>query len=536
VIARRVLVPLLAVVLLGAAGLLEGQPAPGARPPLTVLSKSGRQVLPVSLVNGAEMVPLSDLATLFRLTVREDAASGGLIVAQGPRTLVLSTTQPLASVGGKVLSLSAAPVKSGAAWFVPLDVAGRALPQVVESRIDLRRAARLLVVGDVTVPRVRVRTESDAGRARVVLDITPRTEHAVTQAPGRLVVAFKADALDAEIAPADRSDLVQGVRVAEPGTSLAIELGPRFASFRASDAPLEPGGTRLTIEVAAQGAPVAQTQPPPGPATTPAPGAAAEPPPVVFDQPTTAVRTIVLDPGHGGDETGATGPAGTLEKDVALSVARQLKAVLEARLGIRVLLTRDGDQTVPLDERAAIANNNKADLFVSLHANASVRGAVTGAEVFYLSLDEYGQDVARQAEPGGEVLPTLGGSDREIGLILWEMAQARHLEDSATLAAIVERQLRARVPMSARAIQQAPFRVLVGANMPAVLVEMGFITNPNEEKKLVSPQHQGEIVQALYESIVQFRTYLEGGRSTVPPIRPPAAPATRSAAPTPGNR
>jgi N-acetylmuramoyl-L-alanine amidase len=525
------LVPLVAA--LGAAAILEGQPAPAARPPLTVLSKSGRQSLAVSLVNGTEMASLSDLAGLLRLSVREDAAAGGLIVAQGPRTLVLSTTQGLASAGGKVLSLSSPPGRSGSAWFVPLDVVGRALPLVAETKIELRRASRLLVLGDLAVPRVSARYEGEGGRSRVILDIAPRTEHSVSQLTGRLVVSFKADALDADIPQPGTTDLLQGVRVIDPGTSIAIETGPRLASFRASDIPVEPAGTRLVIELIGQGAPAI-----PVPVPTPAQGAT-EPPPVVFDQPASAIRTIVLDAGHGGDETGAKGPAGTLEKDIALSVARQLEAALEARLGVRVILTRTGDQTVLLDERAAVANNNKADLFLSVHANASVRGPVAGAEVFYLSLDDYGQEAAQLAQPGGEVLPTIAGGQRDVSLILWEMAQARHLEDSAILAALVEQQLRARVPMSARAIQQAPFRVLVGANMPAVLVEIGFITNAEEEQKLLSPERQTQVVQALYESIVQFRTYLEGGRRgfatraapTAQPLArpggPPAPGATR---------
>jgi N-acetylmuramoyl-L-alanine amidase len=528
---RTALLPVLLVAAVGGAAILEGQPAPTARPPLVVLSKSGRQALAVSLLNGAEMVSLADVAALLRLSVREDAAAGGLIIAQGPRTVLLSTTQGLASAGGKVLSLSAPPAKSGPAWFVPLDVVGRALPLVAETRIDLRRASRLLVLGDMAVPRVSARYESEAGRSRVILDIAPRTEHSVSQLTGRLVVSFKADALDADIPPPEPGDLLQGVRVVDPGTSIAVETGPRLASFRASDTPVDPASTRLVIELTGQGTPGLPTPaaPPPSPIR-----AAPEPPPVVFDQPTSAIRTIVLDPGHGGDETGAKGPAGTVEKDIALTVARQLKAVLEARLGVRVILTRDGDETVPLDERAAIANNNKADLFVSVHVNASVRGSVTGAEVFYLSLDDYGQEAAQLAEPGGEVLPSVTGGQRDVSLILWEMAQARHLENSAALAALIEQHLRARVPMSARAIQQAPFRVLVGANMPAVLVEIGFITNAPEEQKLLSPERQTDIVLALYESVVQFRAYLEGGRRAGAPAPALVAPARPAGPSRPG--
>jgi N-acetylmuramoyl-L-alanine amidase len=165
-----------------------------------------------------------------------------------------------------------------------------------------------------------------------------------------------------------------------------------------------------------------------------------------------------------------------------------------------------------LDERAALANNNKADLFVSLHANGSVRAGVTGAEVFYLSLDEYG-DAAQRATPGGsESLPVFGGGARDIEVTLWEMAQARHIQESAALAQAVEASLRERIPMSPRALQRAPFRVLVGANMPAVLVEMAFITNAEQEKQLQADDFQNKVVQGLVESIMRFRDARAGSR------------------------
>jgi N-acetylmuramoyl-L-alanine amidase len=504
------------VACLGSAALLESQPAPAARgPALTIISRSGRQALPVVTVGVHEMVSLDALAALFDLSVREDTGTGGLTISHRNKVLVLSTTQGLASMGGRIISLSSPAVRSGNDWHVPVDLIGRALPAIADVRIDLRRASRMVIVGDLRVPRVVVSHEGDTQRAHLTIDVAPRTQHAIAQQAGRLVVAFQADALDAAIAPGGQPDLFLGARL--DGTDLVVDLGPRFASFRATDAPAEGDASRIVIDLLAGALPVT-----PAPVTPSAPtGPATVSPTAPFETPTSALRTIVLDPGHGGDELGAKGPSGTLEKDVALAVARQLKAVLEARLGVRVLLTRDGDQTVPLDQRAAIANNNKSDLFVSLHANASVRGSVTGAEVFYLSLDEYGQDAERAADPS-ELLPVITGGGREIDLILWDMAQAQHLEASATFARIVEEQLRARVPMSARAIQQAPFRVLVGANMPAVLVEMGFITNATEERRLAAPDRQSEIVQALHESIVRFRGFLESGRAAAPlPSRSP---------------
>jgi N-acetylmuramoyl-L-alanine amidase len=143
--------------------------------------------------------------------------------------------------------------------------------------------------------------------------------------------------------------------------------------------------------------------------------------------------------------------------------------------------------------------------------------------VFYLSLEDYGDEAQRVAKGESEALPVFGGGTRDIEVILWEMAQARYIEQSAALALAVEGALREHVPMSPRAIQQAPFRVLVGANMPAVLVEMGFITNADQERQLISDGFQSSIVQALVDSIVRFRDRQVAPRPASPaaaPVRP----------------
>jgi N-acetylmuramoyl-L-alanine amidase len=297
---------------------------------------------------------------------------------------------------------------------------------------------------------------------------------------------------------------LQGIRVGDPPQVITLDLGPRFASFRAADQAAPGGAVRIVIDLVTQteatAAPGTPVPPPPV-----SPGGTPEPPPLLDLPQPGGLRTIVIDAGHGGDDAGSRGAQGTLEKTVTLSVARKLKAAIEARLGVRVLLTRDGDQAVASDQRAALANNNKADLFISLHANASMRPAVAGAEVFYLNLEGYGEQGQRASQSASEALPVVGGGSREIEITPWEMAQARHIEQSAVFARAVEAALRDRVPMSARALQQAPFRVLVGANMPAVLVEMGFLTNAQQEQQLAGDEHQNALVQALVDAIVRYR-------------------------------
>jgi N-acetylmuramoyl-L-alanine amidase len=466
-----------------------------------VLSREGRRPLPVRVLNGQEMFALEDLAKLFDLTAREDALAGGLAVSTKTQTIVLTPGQPLASVAGRVVALPVPPIREGRSWFVPIDFVPRAVGPALGIRLDLRRPSRLIVAGDIRVPRVTGRVEQLGIVARLTLDIAPATPHTIAQDSNRLVLRFEADALDAALPASPSPDLIQAIRPAETGVAVVIDLGPKFGSFKSSDAPGERGAGRIVIDVMS---PTTETAPGAAPAPAPAPPTPEAPPPIDLTPPG-GLRTIVVDAGHGGEEQGARGPQGTLEKDVTLTVARRLKGAIEARLGSRVILTRDSDQTIGLDERAAVANNNKADIFISLHANASVRASAAGAEVFYLSLADYGDQAQRVAQGESEALPVYGGGSRDIEAILWEMAQARHIEQSASFAQILEGQMRERVPMSPRAIQQAPFRVLVGANMPAVLVEMGFITNPEQERQLASDGFQSQVVQAVVESIVRFR-------------------------------
>ena len=494
-----------ALVALLAAFILAGAAPGGAQTPApyTVVTTEGRRPLPARVITGQEMFAVDDLARLFNLSLKEDPIAGGLTITVRNQSNLLSQNQEIASVAGRLISLPAPPVRDDGAWFVPVDFVSRALAAVAGTPIELRRPSRLVLVGSVRMPRVAGRVEPLGNLARLTFDVAPPTPHTVTQDGKRLLLRFEADALDAALPSTTAPELVAAIRP-EGASAIAIELGPRFTSFRATESPGDRGGARIVIEVVG-----ATTEEPAAPAPPPA-----EPPPLLDLAPAGALRTIVIDPGHGGADEGATGPGGAAEKSVTLSVARRLKAALEARLGVRVILTREGDAAVGLDERAAVANNNKADLFISLHTNASVRPAASGAEIFYLGLEEYGDEAQRAAAGPGAALPVFGGGRRDIEVVPWRMAQVRHIDRSGSFAQHVEASLRSRVAMSPRALMQAPLRVLVGANMPAVLLEMGFLTNAEQEAQLVSAEYQNDIVQGLVEAVIRFR---DG--AGVPPVQ-----------------
>ena len=171
-----------------------------------MLSRDARRPLAARLIGGQEMFALDDLSRLFNLTVREDALAGGLTVAVGTQTIVLSPQQPLASVAGRMISLPAAPVHDGRVWYVPVDFVGRALAPVYGTRLELRKPSRLILLGDIRMPRVAARVEPIGTLTRVTFDVAPPTPHTVAQEGSRLLLRFDADALDAALpaGPVDR--------------------------------------------------------------------------------------------------------------------------------------------------------------------------------------------------------------------------------------------------------------------------------------------------------------------------------------------
>lgn len=484
-------------------------------PALTVLSREGRRSLTLVSLNNQDYVPLDEVAALFGAIVRDDRLAGGVTMAVEGENIVLTPDQAVVSAGGRLVSLSAPPVRQGNRWLVPVDFLPRALAPLLGTRLDLRRPTRLLVVGDLRVPRVAARVQAGPSGADVVLEITPATAARVNGNGGTIDVELEADAIELVTPSLPSQPFLQAIAPGPTPSSIRLTTGPRVATHRTSSSQDDAGSSRLTIQLLAAGADTA------APATpAPAPPAAPELPPAL-PLPGTEPRAIVIDPGHGGDELGAQGPRGTLEKEVTLAVARRLRTLIETRLGLPVFLTRDDDRTMTLDERTAFANNHKAALFVSIHANAAVRPSMRGAEVYYLSAERADAEARRVSESDNVVLPTLGGGTRSIDAILWEMAQLRYLQQSAAFASVVEQTLRAKVEMSPRAVQQAPFRVLVGANMPAVLVEIGYLSNPDQEAMLASSDYQARVADALLDAIVRFRAT---GERTAPQPAPDAAP------------
>jgi len=496
---RGALVALLCVALVTPPRAQDAAPAP-----LTLVSKDGRRTLPTINNGGREMIALDDVATLFQVTVREDSLAGGFTITYRGKTIVASADQPMASVDGRIVSLPSSITRSGRRWLLPVEFLPRALGPIYDQRIDLRRAARLLLVGDLRVPRVSARIDSAGPPTRAAIVVTPAAPVTITNEAGRLVLRVEADALE-PVFPVTATGLIDAVRVGDQPNVIVVALSRQAGPARTIIATAD-NATRVAIEI-----PVAESRSPAPeprlPTTDPRLPTPESSRPVGLE-PRQPLQTLAIDPGHGGDEIGVRGAGGLVEKDLTLDVARRLRGLIERGLGIRVILTRDDDRTVPIDERAAAANNSKADLLLSLHANGALSGSPSGAEVFYDRLDREGEAV-RLSAAAAISLPVISGGTRTIDVVPWDLAQARHIDASAMLASVLEQELRQRVPMGQRSIQQGPMRLLSAANMPAVLIEMAYLTNSAQEKAAAGDEFKNAVAQALYNAVVRFRGYLE---------------------------
>ncbi len=233
-----------------------------------------------------------------------------------------------------------------------------------------------------------------------------------------------------------------------------------------------------------------------------------------------SVMTIVLDPGHGGKDPGAVGKKlKANEKDVNLAVALKLKQFLEKELGLKVLLTRNDDRFVSLQDRTRFANDKKADLFVSLHTNASKATASKGLETYYLATAQSSDARAVEALENEVVELFEGGSYAkskydDLSFILTDLSQTEHLESSNMLAASVQQNMVAGTKSMDRGVKQANFYVLRGAFMPSILIEMGFISNPEEEQLLINQEYQERLARTIFEGIKRFKYRYDRIRNT----------------------
>jgi len=223
------------------------------------------------------------------------------------------------------------------------------------------------------------------------------------------------------------------------------------------------------------------------------------------------IGKIVIDPGHGGHDTGTIGPNGLEEKDLVLDVGRRLGKLLEARLGAEVVYTRKDDTFIPLETRTAIANQQRADLFISIHANSSDDPEARGVETYYLNFTSSPEalEVAARENAVSEK------SIYELQDLVKKIALKEKIEESREFAGDVQQSLHSGLAAKSpglrnRGVKKAPFIVLIGANMPSILAEISFVSNPSDERRLQTSEYRQRIAESLYRGIAKYVNGLSG--------------------------
>jgi N-acetylmuramoyl-L-alanine amidase len=219
---------------------------------------------------------------------------------------------------------------------------------------------------------------------------------------------------------------------------------------------------------------------------------------------------IVVDPGHGGHQEGAAGPEGLFEKDVTLQVAQRLRSLLETQLGAQVLLTRDDDHFLTLSERVAFSNEQRPDLFISLHCNAMptrrTRARVQGIETYFLSASATNAEARAAADRENAEAPVArkARADSTLAFILQDLARTEAHQDSSRLAYAIHPRLISQTKGTDRGVLQAPFYVLNGVEAPAVLIELGYLSHPVEGPRLGRAAYQDKLASAIASGVKAF--------------------------------
>ncbi len=414
--------------------------------------------------------------------------------------------------------------------------AARLTPEVARGNIH---------VDGLLLTAVRV-AQNHSGVVRVVLDVKGVKEYtaSLTNNPAQLVIdlyATPSPAAPVKTAKAKRSQqLSAGIGVAEDAS----------AASRSSDQPASNSNSAISGSVGGSNSASSTTIPTPGSrnarsksvrasssGTKPDLIQPASAPQPTRDGQSTLTRAlglkigrIVIDPGHGGHDTGTIGPTGLMEKDLCLDVALRLGKIIQQRLpGADVVYTRADDTFIPLEERTNIANQAKADLFISIHANSSRDHAARGIETYYLNM----KGSAEAMEVAARENATAEQGVHDLQDLVKKIAQTEKIEESKEFAEDIQDSLAKRVQKSSktvkdRGVRKAPFVVLIGADMPSILTEISFLSNPADEKLLKQPEQRQRVAEGLYQGVASYLQSMNSVTVNMPGKPGPGRPAATS--------
>ncbi|HUR82323.1 MAG TPA: N-acetylmuramoyl-L-alanine amidase [Thermoanaerobaculia bacterium] len=505
------LLPLGALLLLAIASIVLAQTAASASGQGIVRMAAGDRPFTYVEQSGQTYVSAEQVTAALGGTIAADA--NGTRVSIGGSTAAFAPDSRFGVIRDDLIEMPVPPIVIEGKPFVPWQFYQGLLSKISAMDVSWDAAAHVLSVKpqtrDTVSAQVSVANVQDI--SKIVITLSAPADYNIVKEPNAYLVRFRAPVKapfpeqtyeDPYIAKVTFAAAELRITLTAPdvvGDAYQLDNPPRIVlDLRKAATPAQGGTVPL--------------QTPPKPAELP------------------GIRTIVIDPGHGGKEVGALGPGGLMEKDLTLAIARKLANALARKTGARIVLTREDDSVVSLDQRTAIANQYKADLFLSVHMNAAVVKGAKGSETYFLSLEASDELAKKAAETENAASVSSAASD--LNLILWDLAQQAYLGESSRFAQAIQEEMNAATSVANRGVKQAPFKVLVGATMPAALVEVGFITNPEEEAKLQSEEFQNLMVDALTRAVQRYKTDYETRIGLIQPAPPAPAPTPAPATTT----
>ncbi|MGH9511987.1 MAG: N-acetylmuramoyl-L-alanine amidase [Terriglobales bacterium] len=401
----------------------------------------------------------------------------------------------------------------------------------LDAKLPRKLIGKTMEVNDDLLKKIRV-AQFKPDRSRIVLEIGEHSDFSasVETNPSRLIINLRDSQIQTQGLQNKDVESSENLSRGQPYVPAAVLASRSFPSQNVARAS---GPVKRIVEADEDDdvAKVSPLTPPPGPRNSSSPpkarGAgnrrAARRVDVREAQPTASgdrsliralglkIGKIVIDPGHGGYDTGTIGPHSLEEKNLVLDVSRRLGKLLESRLGAQVVYTRKDDTFVPLETRTAIANREHADLFISVHANSSRDPAARGVETYYLNFSS-SPDALEVAARENAVSET---SIHELQDLVKQIALKEKIEESREFASDVQEELHSglsvRNPgLRDRGVKKAPFIVLIGANMPSILAEISFVSNPADERRLETAAYRQRIAESLYRGISKYASGLSG--------------------------
>jgi N-acetylmuramoyl-L-alanine amidase len=468
-------------------------------------------VLPVTVddAGGAFIAP-DHLAALLKGAWSVKGDRGTLTV--NTRTAEFVRGQARATVEGQAVALEGAARVGARGWLISRDFLAKGLPRLapgvsIAAVTEPRKAPTRTAQGSVPLEELRYR--SYPSFTRVVIETGARLAYAVVASDEEVRVRLPGLSLGGSRVEEIGDGLVQEIRLETVGDAAVLRVLLEGTAGEVKHTVLQ-DPYRLVLDIYRPREPGGTE---PGRA-----GGGMQP-----------LKLIVLDAGHGGHDSGAIGPSGVMEKDVVLDVTRRVARMVETGLGVKVVLSRDSDVFVPLRDRTNFANKQRADLFVSIHANAHPEAVSEGVETYFLSSEASDSGARQVAATENEVVQLEGPTARQretvLKSILWDMAQSEFQEESSFMAETVQDSMSKSLNLVNRGVKQAGFYVLGGAAMPAILIEVGFLTNRKEEKKLATPEHREALARAIYTGLAEYKRRYDQRMRTAQSLPPKSAPS-----------